>query len=180
MSYTALIPFRDGVACAPDDDDEFRNSWGGAAMIWSALCRKYKSIIYPNDTVLCPPFREGMSSWEDLWKADIEMRQWERIALQFTFDNALVRGKDAEGLAAALERFEDAHAIPGQVCHLAAMAKRIRSYQGVDAIGLYASSVGDNQWIGWVNGDDEDDDGDYEHYALTGDRHWWVDIAEVD
>lgn len=178
MSHSALIVFRNSVA---ETDSEYRNGHGSAPVVWSALARKYERHIYPNDPLTHPPIRSPFDEWGDLWKAvkdkRVELRPWEWIALQWTYDNALVRGDKLCVVADALERFADAHALPGRVCHLEAMAARMRELaaEGVDAVGLYATSVGDNPWHEWSRPDDDGDAESQPYDLRTGTKHWFVD-----
>lgn len=175
MSYSELIVFRNGLAEA---DSEYRNSHGTVTVVWDALLRKYEELIYPEQA---SGIRGG---WEKLWSVHKEtplpLRQWEWIALQWSYDNALVRAPDLHAVADALDRFEDAHVITARrVCHLGAIATRMRELEGVDAVGLYATSVGDNPWSVYEPPENEDeDDGEHRPYDLNRDtRHWFVDVA---
>lgn len=177
MSYSQLIVFRNNEA---EGDEKYRNGHGTAAMIWEALHRKYYRLIHPNHPFMAPEVAGINGGWEALWKADqggLAMRPWERLALKFTYDDALVKGSDVAALADALDRFEDAHAVPGRVCHLSAIAKRLRELGPVDAVGLYATSVGEYPWNVRWEPTDEDDDPDYRPYDLTRDtKHWFIEV----
>jgi hypothetical protein len=174
MSRSTLIVFRNGIA---ECDEEYRNGHGTAPMVWGALLDRYRHRIYPDDPVLHTPIRSPFDEWSALWTAaeDLPLRWWERPVLKWTYDRALVRGSDVLRLADCLDRFEDAHAKPDYVCHLGAIAKRLRAIAAtmpkLDAVGLWASSVGDNPWIHYCEEAD-----DTIAYSLTdGDDHWWVE-----
>ena len=176
MSYSQLIVFRNGLA---EGDAEFRNSHGVCPMVWTALCTKYRTLIYPDDPLTRATYRDIFTEWGDLWAAAKErltLRAWEHLALQFTYDNALVKRRDFTALADALERFEDAHNLPGRVCHLTAIAARLRELMledDVDAVGLYGTSVGENPW--WEHDPAPDESTPYD--IRSGTKHWWIEHA---
>jgi hypothetical protein len=172
MSYMQLIAFRNGEA---EPDEEYKNSWGGAAMIWNALVRKYQS----NFLLGRSPRKICFEEWQDLFDAvkaeRLKLHPWEQCVLEWTYDNALVRREHLREIAVALEKFEDAHAIPNQICHLKAAALRMRKLaedESVEAVGLYAMSVSENPWL--------EQDGEEERpYSLkTGTRHWFVELEQ--
>jgi hypothetical protein len=161
---------------------ELRNSHGTAAMVWGALCRKYKDKIYDTFRGSNPPPPYEMMMWEDLWKATqdgrVELRWWEWNVLNWTYDNALIKGDDLETFVASLRMFEEAHALPGQVCHLLATADYLEGLLKSDrprATGLYATSVSDNPW--WVRGENDDEG---RSYNVDRDaKHWFVAIRKA-
>jgi hypothetical protein len=178
--------FRDGKA---EPDEEYSNSYGTAAMVWTALLDKYYEVVYPNESFMAHRTAGINGGWEALWVAVAEhrvpLREWERIVLKWTYDNALMRGSELVALADALDRFEDAFKKPNHVCHLAAIAKRLRELQDVDAVGLYATSVVENPWVAQETCEpDEDEDPDevepdYRPYDLNRDeKHWFVRVTE--
>lgn len=186
MSYSALIVFRNGLAEA---DAEYRNSHGTVTVVWDALLKKYEELIYSEEEIkqfrFEPWMRAGCNGgYEKLWDVHkatpLPLRPWEWIALQWSYDNALVRAADLLVVGEALERFQDAHVVTSRrVCHLKAIGERMRELQrgriegkDVDAVGLYATSVGDNPWMHY-NEDDE-----LVPYDLNKDtKHWFVDVA---
>lgn len=187
MSYSQLIVFRNGKA---ERDEEYRNSHGTASMVWTALLDRYYECVYPNAPFSAPRIHGISGGWEALWKAvadrKVPLRRWEWLVLQFTYDNALARGADVLALADALERFEDAHGKPSFVCHLAAIAGRLRVVGPCDAVGLYVTSVGDDPWLVSERrqpeeGEDPDEiEPDYRPYDLARDtKHWWVSTAAL-
>lgn len=177
MSYSEImIANADGDLCGAL---ELRNSHGTAAMVWTALCRKYADKMY--DRLQKPPYELMM--WEDLWKATqdgrVELRWWEWNVLNWTYDRALIKGEDLETFVSSLRMFEEAHALPGYVCHLPATADYLVGLltgERPRAIGLYATSVSDNPW--WVRSGNEDEEG--RSYNIDRDtKHWFVEIRKA-
>lgn len=167
MSYCALVPFRNHV---PECDDvEFRNSHGGAAMIWCALCKRYN--------VRDEYGYQGLGAWPILWKKvandEIKVEPWEQFALSFTYDYALTRREHLNDLADALDKFSEFHNVPKYVNHLPAIAARLRELakdETVEAVGLYATSCGENMWFQW----DAEADESKPYDMTTGDKHWFT------
>lgn len=171
MSYCNLVVFRNNKA--ENDDVEYRNAHGGASFIWNALCEKYNirdEFGYA-----------GISAWGALWERakTLNLEDWERLVLLFTYDWALTQ-KDALCMTAdSLDRFAQKYSNGKVVCHLPAIAKRMRELaadETVQAVGLYAMSCGDNMWFVW-NQDTEES----EPYDLsTGEKHWYTtdDVKE--
>lgn len=176
MSYTQLM-------IAGDDGEmvggpEYRNSHGGSSMIWDALSRKYPKKVPFGEA---PPV--GLSAAPDLWErvaANPKMLHgWELRVLQFTYDNALIRGSDLYRFANDLELFGKAHSRPDFICHLDDWAQEFRRFvvvSGVLAIGLYATSCGDNAWAGY----DGEKDEVVPYNILTDEGHWFVPVNPAD
>jgi hypothetical protein len=172
MSYAQLMVFRNGLA---EPDERYGNSHGVCAMVWEVLLAKYYDTVYPGYFGSDHRVAGINGGWEALWKAQIPYRPWERVVLEFTYDNRLVRGKDVVLLANALDRFEDAHRQPRFVCHLAAIAKRLGEIGPCDAVGLHATSVNPNPWLVRLPPEYED----ARPYDLALDtRHQFVEMAE--
>ncbi len=167
MSCTELY-----VAQANGDvvlDSEFRNSWGGGAFVWTALCQRYAVAIkglVPKEKRLdaCtwpghPQEYQINEDWKALWRLPEEdLRPWERDVLLSTFDWTLIAPPDLERLAKSMRRFEDAHARPNQVCSLLQQAGRIEelAQSGVRGIGWNQTSVNGDAWQGpWNESDQE-------------------------
>lgn len=177
MSYCALVFFRNGEACELTSADRFDNAHGCVIFVWDALLQKYRRKIFPKMNSWEMPVLGANGGWEALWAAKIEYRWWERLVLEFTYDNKLVKGGDADDLADAMIRFTDALWDTTVVCHLPDMAKRIRALfydRPFDAVGLHATSVNTNPWsVGERNS--ETDDFDWRPYDLARDvRHTFV------
>jgi hypothetical protein len=157
MSYTQLYIIElDGNAIG---GEEFRNSHGGASMIWTAICRRYSRTIWPD----APLMQDQSCRWlsdDHIWEKfnALPLRWWEYNALRFTYDHQIVKAFDLELMAESLERFEDAHGTPSCVCHLPAMAMEIRETikDGYPlGVCLYATSCGDNLWSVYDDGSDD-------------------------
>jgi hypothetical protein len=181
MSYSEIYVF--GTDGDGTGSLELRNSSGGASIVWRYLVRKYKDLMYDSHRggPRAPMFEHEMT--EDLWKATqdgrVELRWWEWNVLNWTYDNALIRGEDLEPFVASLRMFEEAHALPGYVCHLPAVASHLEELIKASrprAIGLYATSVCECPW--WVG---PDDDGEGRAYNIDRDtKHWFIDIRRAD
>lgn len=136
MSYTALVPFKDGKACP---EVEFRNSWGGAARIWNALFERYVPKRYPHDNWHADDFR----LWDLAYRTDLPL--FERAALAFTFDLFFVQRHSFARLAGDLRKFSEKYPTQG-VDHLPAWAGWFGAVPDFDAAGLHATSVVENPW----------------------------------
>lgn len=177
MSYTKLMVFdKNGVA---QHDAEFHNGHSIAVIIWQAIVDRYYDFAKPGRK-----FREdipylfgpdGSIQAVDNALDKLPIRSWERRCYLWTLDNALA--KDFDALATDLEHFEDSHASPLAECNLANAAKRMRKLrcEGATAVGLYHTSVGDNQWIDYIHRG-EDEEAEYRPYDINkGTRHWFVE-----
>ncbi len=178
MSYSQLVVFRDGIA---ECDEEYRNSHGTVTVIWDALLQKYEHLVCPDKPFMSPPTCGILGGWEKLWSVHAEgklpLRPWEEMALQWSYDNALVHACDAHHLARALERFEDAHVVTARrVCHLSAIAKRMRELsddEAVTAFGIHATSVCENPWF-----DHDSETGESAPYSTkSGTRHHFITVV---
>ena len=162
MSYTQLVLMNnDGPTGYVF---EFGNSWGGAFYIWNAIFNRYMmdEVKYEYDNVLSMMSKEDERSQEfwDLYKSD-RLAGFERTVLSFTYDYALVYKKDFEAFAEDLRKFSAKYArfFPNMLCHLDSWSKVFEMKKDgpeVEAIGLYATSVGDNFWYTWDEEKEED------------------------
>lgn len=182
MSYSTLhIVDDDGDIC---DDSQYANSWGFAAMIWSALVKKYAAQIPgidPADRYLTSNF----DNWPRLWKATdaLPLEPWERDVLVATYDRAMVRGADLVRMAESMEAFQATHAEQNRVCTLNAIAARLRDLAAGEKtkitapdVCFTATSVAEDLW--YVPADDPDEEGrPYNVKKDTG--HWFVDLTPV-
>lgn len=147
MSYCQLIPFIDGK---PSHGPEFRNAWGGAARIWTSLFDRY---IKNPDT----PFHNWMTDRSNaLWNLakDQKLSRHEKAVLAFTFDQFYVRKEHFSMCAHDLRAFANQYPVAGYVDHLAAWADAIENLDA-EAVGLYATSVGENLWFRYDSDADE-------------------------
>ncbi len=159
MSYTQLIPFRDGI---PYHGPEFRNAWGGAARIWNSLWEDWVPKQTPYDSWLSGI--ESRRLW-DLAK-DKEIPLSDRAVHAFTFDRFYVAQKNFSRFAADLRNFVDSYPATGRADHLLAWADWLDKNGDFEAVGLYGTSVGENPWFRIKEGDDEEDDNVYEPVPL--------------
>jgi hypothetical protein len=163
MSSAYLVTFVNGVA---DSSYEFGNSWGGAARIWDSLFQKYIEKIDEYDNWL----RAGADKrlWQ-VWK-DPRLQECERLVYFLCCDDALVKREDFTKMAEAIRKFKELHpSKEGHVCHLNLFAEVFET-ETCDAIGMHATSVCENPWIGW----DEKTDEAVPYNFLTGTKHWFV------
>jgi hypothetical protein len=170
MSTCSIVTFKNGKA---GEEVEFRNAWGGAAFIWSALFDKYlkdPAIEYHN-------WLSTAASSSKLWElADREdLSICERILMKSTFDYAMVRREHFAEFCAHLREFTKMYPPKGQtICHLNAWADEIERLivpvAEIEAIGFYGTSCSDNLWF-LPAGDDED----YKGYDLNEhDKHFEI------
>ena len=125
--------------------NEYGNSWGGAAFIWDALCKKYDV----KDQYGYSSFEAWKILWNKVRDEEILLTPEEHNVLHFTYDNALVKGEDMQLFADSLRKFSDEHGKEGRVNHCRSMARDIEQHikEGdVDGLGLYATSVGEDPW----------------------------------
>jgi len=169
MSYTTL--------CVIDKNGdvisgaEFHNSWGGAAFIWDALCKRYD--------VKDKHGYQHSEAWKILWDlvrdGEIELEPWEHNALFFTYDDAMIKEEDLQILAHSLEMFHTEHNIKNHVDHTSVIAHKISEYisdDNVCGVCLWATSVCENPWLEWNEKNEE-----YVPYNInTGNKHWFVEI----
>jgi hypothetical protein len=154
-------------------DLELRNSWGLAAMVWGVLCDRYR-VQAPG------PFED----WKRLWKlvADkvIILQPWEHNVLHFTYDNAVLRRQDFAQMAKDMRMFQQQRAKSEQVCHLVAVAdvlEREATNEKFEFACLWATSVTDDPWVVYIEGEDEESEGEYKNYDFkVGDRHWFIEM----
>ncbi len=140
MSYTKLITFKDGKA---DGGVEYRNAWGGAARIWTALFDAYVPKKHEHDSWLA-----NNGNDQRLW--DLANREYlpifERAVHAFTFDHFYVRNEHFKRFAADLRAFVEKYPAGNTVDHLPAWAKWLDENNSVEAVGLYGTSVSENVW----------------------------------
>ena len=138
MSYTELIIFKDGKA---DGGVEYRNAWGGAARIWTALFDRYLKAK-EHDYMLSEENQKRL--WNLATREDLPI--FERAAHTFTFDHFYVRNENFGRFAADLRAFVKKYPAGECVDHLPAWAKWLDENGGFEAVGLYGTSVGENIW----------------------------------
>lgn len=185
MSYSEMmVVLADGNV---ESLAEMSNGHGSAPCVWTALCRKYESMMYPNRGFLdrAPMV---MDQWEDLWKVvagkmpgvkPLPLHWWEWNVLQWTYDNAMVKRADFEVLARSFRMFQEALVLPIHVCHLGQIATEIDgiladTIDGAGPLALchYHTSVSGHPWS--VYNAEEDESTPYN--INTGTKHWFVDV----
>jgi hypothetical protein len=152
MSYCEIITFKEGK---PNDQIEFKNSWGGAAYIWTALFDKY--LKDPENTYDTWLSRFGKDQGKCLWDlaGRKDLKSCERAVHISTFDYATVRKENFPIFVHDLKDFIFLHPNSKEsVCHLPEWAKFIESCRE-EAIGFYGTSVSENPWFGYNEENDE-------------------------
>lgn len=179
---------------------DYGNGWGYGPMVWEALLNKYECWRTPEATLMeLKPTMPGMMMWPKVWDYEAAnglLRQWEYNVLIATYDNVVVQSKDFVKLADSMVMFEQAHATPNRVCHLAAMAEDLYQLNKhiQAATGLLVGESVPGQYAAWngtsVNefwGDvamhkarqaepDYDPDVDYAHdpYSVKNGKAAWL------
>ena len=160
MSYTGtyVINKAGDLLCS----EEYRNSHGFCAYIWTALCEKYKIGSWYLD-----------ENADKLWKlaTNPKLLPCERIALETTFDYAIIRKEDFAQVIAAYHDFEHVHPPGNHVSHLYSIALEMGRYANDDdVVGFcfYQSSLSSNLW-------EEVDDDDYNIYRHS--NHHFVPLS---
>ena len=100
MSYTELIPFKNGI---PQPGIEFCNAWGGAARIWTALFDRYVPKKFEHDSWICSAAGDDNRLWNLAQRPDLPM--FERAVHAFTFDLHYVARENFTALAEDLRKF---------------------------------------------------------------------------
>lgn len=159
MSYTQLIPFKDGLP--QRGGRAFINASGWSHRVWTPLldryihcrelwCHKPPHTIRPVD---------DHALWALAWYPGIHIAI--RRVHAFTFDRVFIRREHFAEFAGCLEGFNQTYPTPPDYAnHLPEMAEAFRTCDA-EALGLYGHSVGDNLWWyyeSYVNGVEGDDD----------------------
>ncbi len=150
---------------------EFRNSWGGASYVWSAICAK----------IFGDPQR-WLFKAEELWPLykDARLTDVERITLASTFDRVLVRAEEGKRLASILRAFVEAHPPEkGQACNLLDQAAILEAVEPGAVIGWQQTTVSPSHWGRHYdyNQDDEceDEEGWLYDLSLQTDHYFLFD-----
>jgi len=176
---------------------EYGNGWGSAPVIWGALGEKYKVWQLDSDGKRVddmkqrPPYfnmigAEPLASLCAYANKGGEMRPWEHNSLTMTLDNVIVERADFRCLGESLTIFEQAHAQPRHICHLASIAKDLDALfdEGVSAVAWNHASVGEFWGLvkAWeadkaaANGELDEDREPRLYNILKDDGHWRADI----
>jgi len=151
MSTCSIIEFRDGLA---DSVISFRNSWFGAARIWTALYDTYlKNPDIEYDSWMTSVMRDpkGCVLWQ-LWKRQ-DLPFFERIVLFSTMDAAMIRQENFSKFAGHLREFAERFPVPAHACHLKTWADYIEK-SDAEAIAFHGNSMSDNHWLIYVEGEE--------------------------
>lgn len=139
MSYTAtyVVNKLGNLVCS----EEYSNSHGFCAYVWTMLCQKY-----------------GIGSWyidenaDKLWKlaTDPRLLACEAITLETTFDHAIIRKEDFAKVIEAYHDFEHLHPPVKHVSHLWAIALELKKHlddEDVTGFCFYQTSLVENPWV---------------------------------
>lgn len=177
MSYSTVKVIQSNGDVVSDID--LGNSHGVGSCVWDSLLRKYRSLVFPKESLLNPSVRPSLFEWDDLWKwvndNPTKVRWWEHNTLNWTYDRALTKREDVGILAESLRRFEDALVLPDRVCHLRVIADRMDELltdESIRGFGIRVTSLSGYD-LSPISVDDE-----YERpYNIDQDsKHWWVEI----
>lgn len=164
MSYCQIIEFVNGKA---QGGQEFSNSWGGSACIWTCLYDEY--LRNPDISYDCWLSESGSKRLWDLVNDD-RLSDFEKSCLAFTYDYFIVEKKNFKRFCNDLRKFNQKYRFEnnGKVCHLINWLIYIEHLPPeVEAIGLYGTSVGENTWFEW----DEDKEESEPYNLATGEKH---------
>jgi hypothetical protein len=179
MSYSTLYVFRaDGLAHPIKD---FHNSHGCGSMVWRRLCEAYETKMYPDGKKPISPY---LQEWDDLWKMapELGLTWFEYNVLNWTYDNALIAGKDLPLMSASFRAFDAKYHNPQQISHMIPMAECCDQLAGEDplpkAVGTRQTSLSDNPWwIRILEGEPEYEELEDRPYDLSRDaKHWYVEL----
>ena len=170
MSYCAIIVFKDSK---PSLYEEFRNSWGGAARIWTALYDFYlKDPATPHDSWMT-------DSGKSLWALadDARLSNVSKSVLLSTFDRAVVFRGHFDQFTRDLRTFDKEFTMVDCVSHLGSWARFIDSLESdreAMAVGFHGTSCGEDLFSKW----DEETDEEIPYDLDKEDKHFSVYAEE--
>lgn len=141
---------------------QFKNAWGAAARIWTALSKRYfYDEAYWMQAGMKP---DGGRSFWDLVN-DKRLSRMERIVFASTFDLHLIRKPEFQEVAQCLREFAAKYPKGQAVCHLPAIADLLDKLAGDDhgldftpwAVGWHQTSVSANTL--WVKDETNEEEG---------------------
>jgi len=122
-----------------EDVEEFRNAWGSAMRVWTALASEY----FPGQT----PFAaiEGGQFWPLKDSSRLSEHEW--LTFVWTFDHAICEREHATSLADALRKFDAMYPSDG-VNHLPAIADALDVHAADECVGFafIQTSVNCDAW----------------------------------
>jgi hypothetical protein len=173
MSSMVLFTVKDNgdvVRC-----ESLRNSWLGAALVWTKLGEKYLGKFDPENE-----FKKSKMSgnefdpfgWKRTWDLQhnpkIEQQDW--VVLMSTFDNIIIPRNQMLYVADHFEVFNEE--FPS---HFGACAHVLRQLydEGSHGFAIQATTVSENPW--WI-----EEEGEYGHpyNVKQGTKHWFFDPNE--
>lgn len=169
MSYTTLylVPENGGI----EDYAEYRNAFGSAAYVWSAMAKKYHGeefLWLSNEDV-------RREVWGLSKRADVP--DFVRITMMTTFDKVMVKSENLLRVVEAFKEFVKAYPPGNSACSLLEQAGDLENL--ADDPHCYAvcwnqTSVGE-AWPYIYEGDDDDEDDEGRPYDISKDKgHWFL------
>lgn len=158
MSYTEMFGFdKNGDAYYLED---IENAWRGGMAIWNILYEKYFGEKFP---------MFGSGGFENLNKKFDIMPEHEQIALQTTYDFALVKRENFSQVVDAFRKFEGETSLKEQ----ADVIEEALNNENCIAIGWNQTSVNDDNWVCYDY--DEDKDESIPYNINKGNKHWFLE-----
>lgn len=160
MSYTEIYVLGEN----PYHAGETQNAWRGAMYVWNQIAIDYFGLQS------FPTFDEDMQ-WK-IWNAQKhhEIKDFERVVLASTMDNAVLKGSDAKALVEHFRKYAEAHP---------------NSSIGEQADIIESLNASDDQFIAWcqttVSGfwgrEFNEETEEYDYYDVTsGSKHFFVEV----
>lgn len=174
MSYCEIKSFKDGK---PYQNVKFKNSYGGADFIWTALFNKYlkdPSIRWDSWLLRCADSGDK-SLWNLAKRKDLPL--FERAVHASTFTYATINKKHFKQFAEHLRQFVDIYTQKDYVCHLLEWAKFADKCDG-DLICFYMTSLSEDPWGIYDEYEDDYINYDFEREDKHFEVYEWLD--EID
>ncbi len=159
MSYTEMFGFDkkgDAYFLA-----EIKNSWRGGIAIWNFLYDKYYGGTFP--------MFSGQAGFDQLNDAFERMPEYEQIALQTTYDYALIKRENFQQVIDAFRAFEGETSLKEQ----ANVIESALADEDCIAIGWNQTSVNGDNWTNY-GGYDEKNDEAIPYNINKDDKHWFL------
>jgi len=184
MSYTTIYIF--GPDGTVTDTVDFQNAYGSAIAIWGAIGRKYLTREQRDphglEKAIGKHYDNPMDYADQVWKLGERLENFERLVLDSTFDNAVVRFEDLQAVAEAFEEFARIHGpwfeTNKRVFSVGKQGEALRALldrDDVRAVAWRQTSVSSVAWDGrW----DEEADEEIPYNLDAMDTHWFIPMPE--
>jgi hypothetical protein len=206
MSCTTLYAVWPHSGGTFEEVGEYRNSYGSAIFVWSALFKAYRQHIIGRQALAgefpgCPGAIGHFDTYPLLWKyaagkfddlpelpsydprpQDTGFRPWETNTLLSTYDNAVLPRNGMLVMAQSFERFAYIYHAGDQrthVCSLREQAATLREIyeRGAVAAAWCQTSTSDF----WGSGTYDEETEEHTPYSIeTGKDHWMIEVLELD